>query len=52
MRLVFLALLVTASAACATPTRERAERTPSQAEDSEEAVQRMKDEFNSLFPDG
>lgn len=56
MRATILALLVTASAACAYRDPAHAaypklERSTDQ-DRVEEAGQRMRDEFNNLFPDG
>jgi len=49
IRAILAAMLV---AACSTVPRAQVERTPSQSEDAEDAVQRMKDEFNDQVPNG
>lgn len=56
MRATILALLVTASAACAhsdpaLAAYPKTERSTDQ-DRVDEAGQRLKDEFNTLFPDG
>lgn len=56
MRTIIIALLVTASAACAyrdpaAAAYPKLERSTDQ-DRVEEAGQRMRDEFNALFPDG